>query len=130
MQLRSAIGDGYGIVERFCHNFGSGTTDYEHEVQACPSVDGKKVVFNSDWLGKMTPYDIAELASKQTVARVLERDDFQNRLKSGQDISFLEFLTEEEELAFLVEKVQKQTELIKNDKTLVATPIEDLPGKS
>ncbi len=51
-----------------------------------------KVVFNSDWLGEMTPYDIAELASKQTVARVLERDDFQKRYKGGQDISFLEFL--------------------------------------
>lgn len=65
-----------------------------YEVQVSKILDMKevKVVFNSSWLGKMTPYDIAELASKQTVARVLERDDFQTRYRSGQDISFLEFL--------------------------------------
>jgi len=40
----------------------------------------------------MTPYNFAELAARQTVARVLERDDFLKRYKGGQDISFLEFL--------------------------------------
>ena len=65
---------------------------YEKQVSKILDVDKIKIVFNSDWLGSMTPYDIAELASKQTVARVLERDDFEKRYKSGQDISFLEFL--------------------------------------
>jgi len=65
---------------------------YERQVSKILDMKKVKVVFNSDWLGKMTPYDIAELASKQTVARVLERDDFQKRYKGGQDISFLEFL--------------------------------------
>lgn len=65
---------------------------YEKQVSKILDMKKVKVVFNSDWLGKMTSYDIAELASKQTVARVLERDDFQKRYKNGQDISFLEFL--------------------------------------
>jgi tyrosyl-tRNA synthetase len=65
---------------------------YEKQVSKILDMKKVKVVFNSDWLGKMTPYEIAELAAKQTVARVLERDDFQKRYNSGQDISFLEFL--------------------------------------
>lgn len=65
---------------------------YEKQVSKILDMDKVEVVFNSDWLGSMTPYDVAELASKQTVARVLERDDFEKRFKSGQDISFLEFL--------------------------------------
>lgn len=65
---------------------------YESQISKILDMKKAKVVFNSDWLGKMTSYEIAELASKQTVARVLERDDFQKRFKGGQDISFLEFL--------------------------------------
>jgi len=49
------------------------------------------VVFNSDWLGKLTSYEMIELASKRTVARMLERDDFEKRFKNGQDISLYEF---------------------------------------
>jgi tyrosyl-tRNA synthetase len=43
--------------------------------------------FNSRWLGKLTSFDIINLAAKYTVARILERDDFSNRLKKGQPIS-------------------------------------------
>src|SRR3569833_4194334 len=38
-----------------------------------------KVVFNSEWLGKLTLYDIINLMGKTTVARLLERDDFSIR---------------------------------------------------
>ncbi len=65
---------------------------YEKQVSKILDMKKVRVVFNNDWLGKMSSYDIAELASKQTVARVLERDDFSKRFKSGQDISLLEFL--------------------------------------
>jgi tyrosyl-tRNA synthetase len=34
------------------------------------------IVFNAEWLGVLTPYEMIELASRQTVARMLERDDF------------------------------------------------------
>lgn len=65
---------------------------YEKQVSKVLDIKRLKVVFNSRWFDKMTPYQMAELAARQTVARVLERDDFSNRYKSGQEISFLEFL--------------------------------------
>ena len=51
-----------------------------------------KIVYNSDWLGKMSFEDVIKLASKYTVARMIERDDFTKRLKSGEPISIHEFL--------------------------------------
>ncbi len=51
-----------------------------------------KVVYNSEWLGKMSFEDVIKLASKYTVARMLERDDFTKRYKNGEPISLHEFL--------------------------------------
>jgi tyrosyl-tRNA synthetase len=51
-----------------------------------------KIVYNSEWLGKMTFEDVIKLASKYTVARMLERDDFTKRYKNGEPISVHEFL--------------------------------------
>ena len=51
-----------------------------------------EVVYNSDWLGKMKFSDVIKLASKYTVARMLERDDFTNRYERGIPISVHEFL--------------------------------------
>lgn len=51
-----------------------------------------KVVFNSTWLDKLTSRDIFSLASKYTVARMLERDDFSLRYKKKHPISIHEFL--------------------------------------
>ncbi len=65
---------------------------YEKQVSKVLDPKKLKVVFNSEWFDKMTPYQFAELAARQTVARVLERDDFLKRYKSGQDINFLEFM--------------------------------------
>jgi tyrosyl-tRNA synthetase len=48
--------------------------------------------FNSEWLGKLTPEGIVALAAKYTVARMLERDDFQRRFREGRAISVHEFL--------------------------------------
>src|ERR671923_66320 len=48
--------------------------------------------FNSEWLGRLTPAEIVTLAAKHTVARMLERDDFQRRFHQGQAISVHEFL--------------------------------------
>lgn len=49
------------------------------------------VRYNSEWLGKMTFRDIIELSAKTTVARMLERDDFQKRYSNNQPISIHEF---------------------------------------
>lgn len=51
-----------------------------------------KIVYNSDWLSKMSFEDVIKLASKYTVARMLERDDFTKRFKSGEPISMHEIL--------------------------------------
>jgi tyrosyl-tRNA synthetase len=50
------------------------------------------IAFNSAWMGKMTSTEMIALASKHTVARMLERDDFSKRYKGGQAISIHEFL--------------------------------------
>jgi len=50
------------------------------------------VMFNSSWMNEMSPADMIQLAAKHTVARMLERDDFSNRYKSGQSIAIHEFL--------------------------------------
>jgi len=48
--------------------------------------------FNSRWMGQMNAAGLIELAAKHTVARMLERDDFQKRYQSGQPIAIHEFL--------------------------------------
>jgi len=46
---------------------------------------------NGEWFASMTFEDVMDLASRATVARLLERDDFQNRLKNNLPISLHEF---------------------------------------
>lgn len=48
--------------------------------------------FNSEWFGKMAAADMVKLAASHTVARILERDDFSRRYKTGQPIAIHEFL--------------------------------------
>ncbi len=51
-----------------------------------------RVVFNSDWLTKLNASDMITLASKYTVARMFEREDFSNRFSNQLPISIHEFL--------------------------------------
>ncbi len=51
-----------------------------------------EVRFNSEWLGNLTASDMIRIAGKATVARMLERDDFEKRYKGGQSIAIHEFL--------------------------------------
>jgi tyrosyl-tRNA synthetase len=51
-----------------------------------------EVVYNADWLGLMSAYDMITLSAKRTVARMLERDDFTKRFQANIDISLHEFL--------------------------------------
>lgn len=51
-----------------------------------------KVVFNSDWLAKLSAQSILELTAFSTVAQVLARADFKKRFESGKEISILEFI--------------------------------------
>jgi tyrosyl-tRNA synthetase len=65
-----------------------------YKKQVFKILDEKKteVVFNSAWLAKMTLKDTLELMAHTTVSQVLARADFNERYKSGKDISFLEFM--------------------------------------
>ena len=54
--------------------------------------DKTKMVYNSEWLSKMSFEDVIKLASKYTVARMIERDDFEKRFKAKKPISIHEFL--------------------------------------
>jgi tyrosyl-tRNA synthetase len=62
--------------------------------QAFKILDPARTVidFNSRWLGALSSYDWVRLASKYTVARILERDDFTRRFRAGQPIGIHEFL--------------------------------------
>lgn len=51
-----------------------------------------KVVFNSEWMSKMTAEEMIKLASTVTVARMLERNDFSDRYQSNTPIAIHEFL--------------------------------------
>jgi tyrosyl-tRNA synthetase len=65
-----------------------------YEEQYCKILDPAKTrtVFNSQWLSKMSFTDVIKLGAKTTVARVLARDDFANRLQEGIPISMHEIL--------------------------------------
>ncbi|KZK73810.1 MAG: tyrosine--tRNA ligase [Pelodictyon luteolum] len=62
--------------------------------QASKILDPHKttICYNADWLGKMTFADVIRLSSHYTVARMLERDDFERRYRSSEPISIHEFL--------------------------------------
>ncbi|WP_160670167.1 tyrosine--tRNA ligase [Clostridium sp. C8-1-8] len=64
-----------------------------YEKQIFKILDEKKttVRFNSEWLSKLNFEDVINLASKTTVARMLERDDFKKRFQNNQSISLHEF---------------------------------------
>jgi len=51
-----------------------------------------RVVFNSEWMGKLSASEMIKLAGQYTVARMLERDDFTKRFRAEQSIAIHEFL--------------------------------------
>ncbi|MFK5987191.1 MAG: tyrosine--tRNA ligase [Pseudomonadota bacterium] len=65
---------------------------YKEQVFKILDPEKTKVVFNSEWMGKMSSAELIQLASQQTVARMLERDDFSKRYAAGKPISIHEFL--------------------------------------
>jgi tyrosyl-tRNA synthetase len=65
---------------------------YQEQIWKILYSEKTEVVFNSHWLEKMDFSEIANLASRYTVARLLERDDFGKRYKEKNPITLLEFL--------------------------------------
>ena len=65
---------------------------YADQVASLLDVERAEVRYNSEWMDPMSPADFVRLLSQHTVARMLERDDFEKRYKSGTPISIHEFL--------------------------------------
>ena len=65
---------------------------YEAQIFKILDKDKTRIEFNSSWMGTMDAAGLVRLASHQTVARMLERDDFKKRYKGGVPISIHEFL--------------------------------------
>lgn len=65
---------------------------YQQQVNRILDPDLSEITFNSQWLAPLKFIDMIRLASTYTVARMLERDDFENRYRSGQPIGIHEFL--------------------------------------
>ena len=65
---------------------------YQEQIYKILDPEKTTIMFNSDWMNKVGADDLIKLASTHTVARMLERDDFDKRYKSGQPIAIHEFL--------------------------------------
>jgi tyrosyl-tRNA synthetase len=64
---------------------------YADQVFKILDPDKTEVCYNSTWTNQLTPADMIRLLAQQTVARMLERDDFSKRYKEGRPISIHEF---------------------------------------
>ncbi|MDR5866307.1 tyrosine--tRNA ligase [Halomonas koreensis] len=65
---------------------------YKAQVFKILDPEKTEVRFNAEWFAAMSAADMIELAGQSTVARMLERDDFEKRYRAGQSISIHEFL--------------------------------------
>jgi tyrosyl-tRNA synthetase len=65
---------------------------YEAQIFKILDRERTRIEFNSRWMGPMSAAGLIQLAAKHTVARMLERDDFAKRYRSGQAIAVHEFL--------------------------------------
>lgn len=65
---------------------------YEEQIFKILDAERTTVMFNSTWMNRMSAADLVQLAAQYNVARMLERDDFNKRYRSGQSIAVHEFL--------------------------------------
>ncbi|MEY4505319.1 MAG: hypothetical protein RL154_1619 [Pseudomonadota bacterium] len=65
---------------------------YQEQVFKVLDKENTQIVYNADWLAKLTNMEMISLTAKWTVARMLERDDFEKRFKNNISISVHEFL--------------------------------------
>lgn len=65
---------------------------YQQQIFKILDPQKTQVLFNSTWMDSLSSADLIRLAATHTVARMLERDDFQKRYSSGQPIAIHEFL--------------------------------------
>ncbi|MFQ5427570.1 MAG: tyrosine--tRNA ligase [Thermodesulfobacteriota bacterium] len=65
---------------------------YTEQVFKILDASKTEVVYNSEWMNRLTTTDLISLMSKYTVAQMLEREDFSKRYRNGQPIAIHEFL--------------------------------------
>jgi tyrosyl-tRNA synthetase len=65
---------------------------YEQQIYKVLDPERTLVMFNSSWMNALSAGDMVQLTAKYTVARMLERDDFQRRYTAGQPIALHEFI--------------------------------------
>lgn len=65
---------------------------YKKQVFKILDPEKTRIVFNSEWCGGMDFAGVLDLTARYTVARMMERDDFTKRYRSGQSISIIEFM--------------------------------------
>ena len=65
---------------------------YEQQIYKILDPEKTQIKFNSTWMDAMSPAELIQVAAKHTVARMLEREDFNTRYKSGQPIAIHEVL--------------------------------------
>ncbi len=65
---------------------------YEEQVFKILDRNKTDICFNREWLGKLTSVDIMKLTAQYSVARMMERDDFEKRYKENLPISIVEFM--------------------------------------
>ncbi len=65
---------------------------YLEQVTKILDKEKTEILFNSEWLSKMSFEDVIKLTSKYTVARIMERDDFKNRFENNLPLSMHELL--------------------------------------
>ena len=91
---------------------------YQEQVFKILDKNKTKVVYNHTWLSKLTPEELIRIMSQQTVARMLEREDFKMRYKNNKPISLHEFLTHQTKVvpARILNSAQVQTILNQSSK--------------
>ncbi len=65
---------------------------YQEQIFKILDPERTQVVFNSEWMSKMSSVELIQLAARHTVARMLEREDFSKRYRAGKSIAIHEFL--------------------------------------
>ena len=75
-----------------CEQVEANAKTYQEQVFKILDPNKTKVVFNSEWFNQKSAADLIQLASQQTVSRMLERDDFTKRYNNHQPIAIHEFL--------------------------------------
>ena len=74
------------------HEIAANAKTYLEQVGAILDIDKAEVRYNSEWLAKLSFAELLELAGQFTVAQIIEREDFKNRLSEGADIALHELL--------------------------------------